>query len=73
MMRNYIDCRDIPQTDKRCTVAIFADSDDELVEAAVQHGMAVHGHSDTTEFRNAIREVLEKGILIHNIWQGGVN
>jgi predicted small metal-binding protein len=61
MTRKYIDCRDIPQSEKRCTVAISADSDDELVEAAVQHAMAVHGHDDTNEFRNAIRGSIREG------------
>ena len=39
MARKYIDCREVP-SEMNCTVAIAADSEDELVEAAVQHAMA---------------------------------
>lgn len=55
MPRKYIDCREAFQSkDKKCTVAISADSSEELLEAAVQHAMAVHDHSDTKEFRDQI-------------------
>ena len=57
MARKYIDCRDYPQTgDKRCSVAISADSEDELLAAVLQHGKAVHGYQDTPEFRAEIRK-----------------
>ena len=36
MVRKFIDCRDFP-SDTRCTVAIFADTEQELIEAAVRH------------------------------------
>ena len=36
MSRKYIDCRDFP-SESGCTVAISADSEDELVEAAAHH------------------------------------
>ena len=61
MARKFIDCRDFPQTDKRCSIAISADNSDELVEAAVQHGISVHGYSDTQEFRNEIRQIIKEG------------
>lgn len=61
MDRKYIDCRDYPQTDKRCSVAISADSDKELLEAVVQHGVTVHGYADTTEFRNEILKNMKVG------------
>jgi predicted small metal-binding protein len=38
-----------------CTVGIAADSEEELLEAAVQHAMAVHGHEDTPELREEIK------------------
>jgi hypothetical protein len=34
MSRKYIDCRDYP-SDINCSIALSADSDDELLEAAV--------------------------------------
>jgi predicted small metal-binding protein len=43
-----------------CTVAIFADSKDEVVEAAVQHMKDIHGHEDSQELRKNVREVLHK-------------
>jgi predicted small metal-binding protein len=50
MNRKYIDCRQYP-SDIGCTVAIFADTDEELLEAAVQHAVSIHGHEDTPELR----------------------
>lgn len=61
MARKYIDCRDHPQTDKRCSVAISADSEKELLEAVVQHGISVHGYADTKEFRNEILKGMKEG------------
>ena len=45
MARKYIDCREYP-SEIKCTVALSADSEDELLEAAVQHAVSVHGHAD---------------------------
>ncbi len=53
MARMYIDCREVP-SESHCTVSIAADSEEELMEAAVQHAMAVHGHADTQELRDMI-------------------
>jgi predicted small metal-binding protein len=60
MARKYIDCREFP-SDMRCTVAISADSDDELVEAATQHAVSVHHEHDTPEFRAEIRRAIHEG------------
>lgn len=60
MARKYIDCREFP-SEMKCTVAISADSDDELIEAAVQHAVAVHGEHDTAEFRRDIRGAIHQG------------
>ncbi len=58
MARKYIDCREVP-SEMNCTVAIAADSEDELVEAAVQHAVAVHSHEDTPELRDMVRQGLK--------------
>jgi predicted small metal-binding protein len=58
MERKYIDCREYP-SEKNCTVMISADSEDELVEAAVQHAIAVHGEKDSPELRNEIRTLIK--------------
>lgn len=60
MGRKFIDCREMP-SDMSCTVAIAADSEAELVEAAVQHAISVHGHQDTPELRTAIRGAIHTG------------
>ncbi len=54
MARKYIDCREYP-SQMNCSVSIFADSDTELLEAAVQHAVSVHGHEDTPELREQLR------------------
>lgn len=60
MARKYIDCREIP-SDMDCTVALSADSEEELVEAAAQHAVAVHGHEDTPELRSQLRQTVKEG------------
>ena len=45
MTRLFVDCRDYP-SEMNCTVAISADTKEELVDAAVQHAVAVHRHQD---------------------------
>jgi predicted small metal-binding protein len=53
-MRKAIDCRDYP-SDMNCTVALSADSTDELLEIAAAHAVSTHGHADTPELRAALR------------------
>jgi len=60
MSRKYIDCREFP-SETNCTIAISADSEDELVSAAVQHAVQVHGHQDSPDFRTQIRSVIKEG------------
>jgi predicted small metal-binding protein len=60
MSRKFIDCREYP-SDMNCTLAIAADSEKELLEAAVQHAVAVHGHKDTPEFRQQLTSLFKDG------------
>ena len=60
MGRKFVDCREVP-SEMNCSVAISADSENELLEAAVQHAVAVHGHADTPDLRNMIRSVIRDG------------
>jgi len=60
MSRKYIDCREYP-SDLNCTVAFSADSADELLEAAVQHAVAVHGLQDTPELRKELKSIFRDG------------
>ena len=58
MARKYIDCRTAPGGGA-CTVAISADTEEELMEAAVQHAITAHQHQDTPELRDYIRSVMQ--------------
>ncbi|MEA3080109.1 MAG: hypothetical protein QOF05_1517 [Sphingomonadales bacterium] len=60
MSRKYIDCRDYP-SESGCTVAISADSSDELIEAAAQHAVQVHGHQDGPELRAMLQDGVKSG------------
>jgi predicted small metal-binding protein len=60
MARKYIDCRDYPG-DHGCTIALSADSAEELLEAVVDHGVKVHGYEDTPELRKAMLEGMKDG------------
>ena len=60
-MRKFVDCREIP-SDSDCSIAISADSEDEVVEAAAQHAMAVHGHDDSKELREQLRGFVHDGV-----------
>ena len=58
MGRMFIDCRDYP-SEMNCTVAISADSKKELLEAAVQHAVAVHGHQDSPQLRDELAKLFK--------------
>jgi predicted small metal-binding protein len=60
MSRKYIDCREYP-SDIGCTLALCADSEEELLEAAVAHAVAVHSHTDTPQFRSLLQTLLKDG------------
>jgi predicted small metal-binding protein len=62
MERKYIDCREYP-SEAKCTVMISADSESELLEAAVQHAVSVHKERDTPELRNELRKLFKETIL----------
>jgi predicted small metal-binding protein len=60
MARKYIDCREFP-SETNCSITIAADREDELIEAAVQHAVAVHKHADTSELRAQLKQVMHEG------------
>jgi len=60
MTRKYIDCRTIP-SETKCSVALSADSEDELLEAAVQHAIASHKYQDSPELRQQLRTLFKDG------------
>lgn len=62
MARKFIDCREYPSQTK-CTVAISADSERELLEVAVQHAVTIHGHRDTPELRETLKSMFKEEAL----------
>jgi hypothetical protein len=60
MTRYYIDCREHP-SDVKCSVALSANTKEELLEAVVQHGTTVHHYEDTPEFRETISKAFKEG------------
>jgi len=61
MERKYIDCREHPG-DAHCTVALSADSEAELLEAAVQHAVTVHKYQDSPDLRQQLRKMFRSGM-----------
>ena len=61
MARKFVDCREFP-SESNCSIAISADTEKELLEAAVQHAVAVHGHKDTPEFREQLKQAIRSGM-----------
>jgi predicted small metal-binding protein len=60
MSRKYIDCREFP-SETNCTIAISADSEDELIDAAARHAAQVHGHQDSAELRAQLKGAIREG------------
>ena len=57
MARMMADCRRWP-SESDCSLTIIGETD-EVVQAAAEHAASVHGHEDTPELREQIREFLE--------------
>jgi predicted small metal-binding protein len=52
-VRKSVDCRNIEGSN--CSVKISADTEDEVLEAAVQHAVIQHGDKDTPELRRQLQ------------------
>ncbi|HEX4217633.1 MAG TPA: DUF1059 domain-containing protein [Acidimicrobiales bacterium] len=57
MARKIADCRDFP-SDSACTLTISGE-EDEVMEAATQHAVSAHGHDDSAEVRDWLRQNLK--------------
>lgn len=57
MGRMMADCRRWP-SESNCSLVIMGE-EDEVVRAAAEHAVSVHGHPDNDETRQTIREFLE--------------
>jgi predicted small metal-binding protein len=57
MSRKVADCREFP-SESGCTLTISGE-EEEVVRAASEHAISVHGHEDTPELRDQIRGMLQ--------------
>jgi len=57
MSRMYVDCREMP-SESGCDLTM-AGSEEHVVEAAAIHAVTAHGHEDTVELRQQIRESMK--------------
>ena len=57
MSRRMADCRRF-ESDSDCTLTIIGE-EEEVVRAAAEHAVSVHGHPDSDEMRGQIRAMLE--------------
>ncbi len=57
MSRKMADCRRWP-SESNCSLVIIGE-EDEVVRAAAEHASAVHGHDDTPEMREQLKQMLE--------------
>jgi predicted small metal-binding protein len=56
MSRKVADCRSMP-SESGCTLTISGE-EEEVVRAASEHAVSVHGHEDTPELREEVRNHL---------------
>ncbi|MCX4512910.1 MULTISPECIES: DUF1059 domain-containing protein [Streptomyces] len=57
MTRKVADCRRFP-SETGCTLTISG-QEEEVLQAATEHAVSVHGHTDTAELREQIHSMLE--------------
>ncbi|MEU5211244.1 DUF1059 domain-containing protein [Streptomyces sp. NPDC020742] len=62
-MRKKMDCRDYP-SETKCSLVISGE-EEEVVRAASEHAVAVHGHTDSPELREQIRSSLKNEMPQH--------
>lgn len=62
MARKVIDCREFP-SENNCTVTIAADTEDEVLEAAIAHAVKSHKHTDSPELRTEIRKGIKESAI----------
>jgi predicted small metal-binding protein len=55
--RKSIDCRNYP-SEKNCSLKISG-TEDEVLDAAVEHAVSAHGHEESPQLREQIRSLLK--------------
>ncbi|HEY7849799.1 MAG TPA: DUF1059 domain-containing protein [Ktedonobacterales bacterium] len=61
MARKVADCRDTPSI-SGCTLTISGE-EEEVVRAASEHAISVHGHEDTPALRDEVRATLKDEVV----------
>ena len=56
-MRRVADCREFP-SESNCSLTI-AGEEEEVLRAAAEHAVSVHGHANSPELREQIRGMLK--------------
>jgi predicted small metal-binding protein len=56
--RKSIDCRDYP-SENNCSLRISG-TQDEVLDAAVQHAVSAHGHEKSPELREQLQSMLKE-------------
>jgi len=57
MARKSIDCREMP-SENNCDLKMSG-SEEHLLSAAVEHAVKAHGHEDTPELRDQIKQMFK--------------
>jgi predicted small metal-binding protein len=57
MARKMADCRRF-ESESNCSLVIIGD-EEEVIRAAAEHSASVHGHDDTPEMREQLKQFLE--------------
>jgi len=60
-VRKMIDCGTMP-SDNNCSLKISG-REDEVLKAAVEHAVSSHGHANTPELREGIRQMMKDEAL----------
>jgi len=55
--RKYVDCREYP-SEKNCSLKISG-TENEVLDAAVEHAVSAHGHENTPELRQELKRLLK--------------
>jgi len=55
--RKSIDCRNYP-SDKNCSLKLSG-TENEVLDAAVQHAVSAHGHQNSPELRGQLKTMLK--------------
>jgi predicted small metal-binding protein len=58
MGRYFVDCRSMP-SESNCSLYISG-SKDEVIRAAAEHAVSVHGHEDTPELRAELEGAIQE-------------